>query len=275
MRKTVLTIAGSDCSGGAGIQADLKTMLANGVYGMSAVTALTAQNTMNLTAVMEVSPDFLRQQLDSIFTDIYPDAVKIGMIPSASLIETTAERLAYYDAKNIVADPVMVATNGAQLSSPSALKALKETLLPLADLVTPNITEAEVLTGMPAGYIFKESHMAEAAAQIAGTYGCAVLLKGGHRIENADDLLYYPDGRYRWFKGPRVKNPNSHGTGCTLSSAIASNLARGCDLETAVLLGKNYLQGALSAMLNLGKGSGPLDHGFQLTNLCCKNSVEF
>ena len=261
--KTALTIAGSDTSGGAGIQADLKTMLANGVYGMSAITALTAQNTMGVTAISEVTSEFLEQQLDAVFTDIFPDAVKIGMTASDKLIEVIAERLCFYKAKNIVVDPVMVATSGARLISENAIAVLKEKLLPIAALVTPNIPEAEVLSGMK---IEDKSHMEKAAEFINKTYGCAVLLKGGHSINDANDLLY-ENGEMTWFEGVRIDNPNTHGTGCTLSSAIASNLAKGYDFKTAVRLAKKYISGALSAMLDLGKGSGPLNHGFGLKDI--------
>lgn len=259
--KTALTIAGSDCSGGAGIQADLKTMLANGVYGMSAVTALTAQNTVGVTGIMEVSPEFLKEQLDNIFTDIYPDAVKIGMVSSSGLIQAISEKLNEYDAKNIVVDPVMVATSGSRLISGDAIETLKKHLLPLATVLTPNIPEAEVLSGIS---ISSADDMVTAAEKISTDYHCAVLCKGGHQLNDANDLLY-SSGSYRWFNGKRIENPNTHGTGCTLSSAIASNLAKGLDLATSVERAKAYISGALGAMLDLGKGSGPMDHGFGLT----------
>lgn len=256
--KTALTIAGSDSSGGAGIQADLKTMLANGVYGMSAITALTAQNTLGVTAISEVSPEFLGQQLDAIFTDIFPDAVKVGMTANDKLIEVIAERLVFYEAKNIVVDPVMIATSGARLISENAVEMLKEKLLPIAAVVTPNIPEAEVLSGMR---ISSKSDMEKAAGLINKTYGCAVLLKGGHSINDANDLLY-ENVEMTWLERERIDNPNTHGTGCTLSSAIASNLAKGYDFKKSVRLAKEYLSGALSAMLDLGKGSGPMNHGY-------------
>ena len=256
---TALTIAGSDSSGGAGIQADIKTMTANCVYAMSAVTALTAQNTTCVTDIMEVTPKFLAEQLDSIFTDIYPDAVKTGMVSSSELIETIADKLTEYHAKNIVVDPVMVATSGARLISEDAIGTLKSKLLPLATVITPNIPEAEVLSGME---IKTEADMEKAAEIICNTLGCAVLLKGGHQLNDANDLLYR-DGGYRWFNGKRIDNPNTHGTGCTLSSAIASNLAKGYDLDTAVEQAKAYISGALAAMLDLGAGSGPMNHAFE------------
>ena len=261
--RTALTIAGSDSSGGAGIQADIKTMLANGVYAMSAITALTAQNTTGVTAIMDVTPDFLKEQMENVFTDIRPDAVKIGMVSASPLIETIAEELKKNHAANIVVDPVMVATSGAKLISDEAVATLKEKLLPLATVLTPNIPEAEVLADLMPGSIRNEEDMLSAARTISENYHCAVLCKGGHQINDANDLLYH-DGTYRWFYGKRIDNPNTHGTGCTLSSAIASNLAKGCDLETAVQRAKEYISGALAAMLNLGKGSGPMDHGFAL-----------
>ena len=258
--KTALTIAGSDSSGGAGIQADIKTMSANGVYAMSAITALTAQNTTGVYGILEATPDFLANQLDCIFTDIYPDAVKTGMVSSTALIQVIADKLTQYQAKNIVVDPVMVATSGSRLISEEAVDALKERLLPLATVLTPNIPEAEVLSGLT---IRDAADMEAAARAISEAYGCAVLCKGGHQINDADDLLWR-DGAGKWFRGKRIDNPNTHGTGCTLSSAIASNLAKGYDLDTAVERAKAYISGALAAMLDLGQGSGPMDHLFDL-----------
>ena len=258
--KTALTIAGSDSSGGAGIQADIKTMTANGVYAMSAVTALTAQNTTGVYGILESTPEFLANQLDCIFTDIFPDAVKTGMVSSTGLIEVIADKLKQYKAKNIVVDPVMVATSGSRLISQEAVDALKELLLPLATVLTPNIPEAEVLSGLT---ISGPADMEKAAQAIGETYGCAVLCKGGHDLNDANDLLWR-DGTCKWFHGRRIDNPNTHGTGCTLSSAIASNLAKGCDLDTAVERAKAYLSGALAAMLDLGAGQGPMDHLFDL-----------
>ena len=258
--KTALTIAGSDSSGGAGIQADIKTMTANGVYAMSAITALTAQNTTGVTGIFETTPDFLAKQLDAVFTDIFPDAVKIGMVSSAELIEVIAEKLRFYGAKNIVVDPVMVATSGSKLLRDDAVKALTEQLLPMADLLTPNIPEAEILSGRS---ISDAAGMEAAARYISETYHCSVLCKGGHQVHDADDLLWR-NGSGKWFRGRRIQNPNTHGTGCTLSSAIASNLAKGYDLDTSVERAKAYISGALSAMLDLGHGSGPMDHMFAL-----------
>ena len=258
--KTALTIAGSDSCGGAGIQADIKTMMANGVYAMSAITALTAQNTTGVTSILNADSKFLGEELDAVFTDIYPDAVKIGMVSESDLIRIIASKLRQYNAKNIVVDPVMVATSGAKLISDDAIDTLKQELFSLADVLTPNIPEAEVLTGRT---ISNAEEMIDAAKMISETYNCAVLCKGGHTINDANDLLYH-SGTFTWFTGKRIDNPNTHGTGCTLSSAIASNLAKGYDLDTAVERAKAYISGCLSAMLDLGHGSGPMDHTFNL-----------
>ena len=258
---TALTIAGSDSSGGAGIQADIKTMTANGVYAMSAITALTAQTTTGVTSIMEATPQFLAEELDCIFTDIYPDAIKTGMVASSALIEVIADKLTGYEAKNIVVDPVMVATSGARLISEDAISTLKSKLLPLAKVITPNIPEAEVLSDME---IKTESDMEKAAEIICQSFGCSVLLKGGHQLNDANDLLWQHGQDPVWFYGKRIDNPNTHGTGCTLSSAIASNLAKGYDLKTSVKYAKNYISGALAAGLDLGKGSGPMNHAFAI-----------
>ena len=258
--KTALSIAGSDSCGGAGIQADIKTMTMNGVYAMSAITALTAQNTTGVRSIMEATPEFLKEQIDAVFEDIRPDAVKIGMVSSAELIKVIAERLDYYKAENIVVDPVMVATSGSELMKTDAVSVLTRELLPLATLVTPNIPEAEVLSEQT---VHMKDDMERVAKIIGDTYGCAVLLKGGHSINDANDLLY-ANGNYKWFSGKRINNPNTHGTGCTLSSAIASNLAKGYDLESSIQRAKNYISGALAAMLDLGQGSGPMNHAFDL-----------
>lgn len=255
-----LSIAGSDSSGGAGIQADLKTMTCNGVFGMSAITALTAQNTTGVTGIMEVSPEFLAQQIDVVFTDIRPDAVKIGMVSSDDLIHVIAEKLRFYNAQHIVVDPVMVATSGARLINEDAIQALKDELLPLAEVITPNIPEAEVLSGMK---ITNSEEMIQAAGLIRSAYHCAVLVKGGHTINDANDLLYSDAGSV-WFYGKRINNSNTHGTGCTLSSAIAANLAKGYSLKDAVSQAKAYISDCLGAMLNLGQGSGPMNHAFAL-----------
>ena len=260
--RTALTIAGSDTCGGASIQADIKTMTANGVYAMSAITALTAQNTTGVTGIMDVTPEFLKLELDTVITDIRPDAVKIGMVSASELIRVISETIRNYELTNVVVDPVMVATSGARLISEDAIGTLKECLLPLATVLTPNIPEAEVLSGME---IKSAEDMVKAAEMISKNYGCAVLCKGGHNLNDANDLLYR-NGSCRWFKGRRINNPNTHGTGCTLSSAIASNLAKGYDLDTAVEKAKNYISGALAAMLDLGKGSGPMNHAFAIEN---------
>lgn len=258
--KTALSIAGSDSCGGAGIQADIKTMTMNGVYAMSAITALTAQNTTGVRGILESSPQFLLQQIDAVFEDIYPDAVKIGMVSSTELIEVIAERLRYYRARNIVVDPVMVATSGSALMKTDAVETLMNEILPIATVVTPNIPEAEILSGMS---INDEKDMEKAAELIGSAYNTAVLLKGGHNVNDANDLLY-ADGSHHWFFGKRIDNPNTHGTGCTLSSAIAANLAKGFDLIESVRRSKEYISGALSAMLDLGSGAGPMNHAFAL-----------
>ena len=264
--KTALSIAGSDSCGGAGNGADIKTMTMNGVYAMSAITALTAQNTTGVRSIVEATPEFLKDQIDAVFEDIRPDAVKIGMVSSAELIEAIAERLTYYKAENIVVDPVMVATSGSELMKTDAVSVLTRELLPLAALVTPNIPEAEVLSGET---VHTKEDMERVAQFIGDTYGCAVLLKGGHSINDANDLLY-TGGNYKWFSGKRINNPNTHGTGCTLSSAVASNLAKGYDLESSIRRAKEYISGALEAMLDLGQGSGPMNHAFDLSGKYAK-----
>ena len=303
----VLTIAGSDSSGGAGIQADLKTMLANGVFGMSAITAITAQNTMGVTGVQNITPDMVAAQIDAVYTDIPPAAVKIGMVSSAELICTIADRLEAHHARHIVLDPVMVATSGAKLIDDDAITALTERLFPLAEVITPNIPETEVLLDLiahrgasldPAKWaedtdrestrIVSDTAMEDAGRTVSEHYGCAVLVKGGHGVADASDLLYAdgvatwihgvrvdnpntqdasdvlvePSGKVTWFRARRIDNPNTHGTGCTLSSAIASNLAKGEALPDAIRHAKDYLTGALGAQLNLGHGSGPMDHAW-------------
>ena len=260
--KTALTIAGSDSSGGAGIQADIKTMTMNGVYAMSAITALTAQNTLGVRAIFDSTPEFLKDQIDAVFEDIFPDSVKIGMVSSRELIDVIADRLNFYNAKNIVVDPVMVATSGSALIKTDAVKTLIEKLLPLATLVTPNIPEAEILSDMK---IVNKNDMIKAAEFIEKNYGCSVLLKGGHSINDANDLLC-ENGKHVWLNGKRIDNPNTHGTGCTLSSAIASNLAEGFSLVDAVRKAKDYISDALAAGLDLGRGSGPLKHNFIISS---------
>lgn len=258
--KTALTIAGSDSSGGAGVQADIKTMTMHGIYAMSVITALTAQNTLGVRAISEVAPAFLKEQLDAVFVDIFPDSVKIGMVSSKELIEVIADRLKYYHAKNIVVDPVMIATSGSALINKDAIQIMTAKLLPVATLVTPNIPEAEVLSDME---INNKKDMSKAARDIGENYGCSVLVKGGHSIHDAHDLLY-ADGEFHWFNGKRIDNPNTHGTGCTLSSAIAANLAKGYELFESVKRAKEYISDALAAGLDLGAGSGPLMHNVGL-----------
>lgn len=258
--RTVLTIAGSDSSGGAGIQADLKTMCAYGVYGMSAITALTAQNTTGVSGIQECGAKMLEQQLDCVFTDIFPDAVKIGMVFKAELAHVIAGKLALYGAKNVVLDPVMVSTSGSALIEEDTKEVLAKTLFRMADVITPNIPEAEWLLNRE---IRTKEAMEEAAAALAERFCVrAVLLKGGHCVEDASDVLWKQEG-IRWFCGRRIDNPNTHGTGCTLSSAIACGLAAGLSLEESIQSAKAYVAGALAAGLNLGKGSGPLHHGWQ------------
>ncbi len=261
--KKVLTIAGSDCSGGAGIQADIKTITAHKMYAMSVITALTAQNTTGVCGVMEASPAFIGQQLDCIFTDIEPDSVKIGMVSSGGIIKAIVEKLKQYQAKNIVVDPVMVSTSGSKLLSNEALDALMGDLLPLGTILTPNIPEAEILSGLA---IKNKEDMIHAAKKISQSFNGAILVKGGHLSHGADDLLY-EKGNIHWFVSERVDNPNSHGTGCTLSSAIACNLAAGCSLEESIKAAKDYLTGALKAMLDLGRGAGPLNHMYAIDEM--------
>lgn len=258
--KKVLTIAGSDCSGGAGIQADIKTITAHKMYAMSVITALTAQNTTGVYGVLEASPEFVGQQLDCVFTDIFPDAVKIGMLSNPAIIEIVAAKLQAYGAKNIVVDPVMIATSGSRLICDEAIETLKTKLFPLAAIITPNIAEAESLCGIN---IDNTRQMLEAAEILAKTLDGYILVKGGHLKDCADDLLYH-NGEAAWFCSAKIDNPNTHGTGCTLSTAIACNLAEGREMKTSVANAKEYITGALKSNLQLGKGSGPLNHCFCL-----------
>lgn len=258
--KKVLTIAGSDCSGGAGIQADIKTITVHNIYAMSVITALTAQNTLGVQGVLDATPEFVGEQMDSIFNDIAPDSVKIGMVSNKEIIRIIAEKLKYYKAKNIVLDPVMISTSGSKLLKDDAMDMLITTLMPLADIITPNIPEGECLCGFP---IENKEDMVEAVKKINDFYTGAILLKGGHLNECSDDLLYVK-GEIYWFKGEKINNPNTHGTGCTLSSAIACNLAEGEKINISVLNAKEYINGALNANLNLGAGSGPLNHCWNL-----------
>lgn len=255
--EAVLSIAGSDSSGGAGIQADIKTIAAHRLFAETAVTALTAQNTLGVTDVLDVDPAFVAAQIDAVFEDIRPAAVKVGMVSSAAIIEAIADRLRAHEARNIVVDPVMVATSGARLIDESAVCALAEQLLPLADVVTPNMPEASVLCGFE---VLDEEGMERAARQLGTAGSGAVLVKGGHAVDRADDVLVAADGRVTWLRAPRIDTANAHGTGCSLSSAIACGLARGLSVEQASRSAKDYVHGALAAGLDLGRGSGPLDH---------------
>ena len=256
--KKVLTVAGSDSSGGAGIQADIKTITVHKMYAMSVITAVTAQNTTGVTDVVELSPDFVGKQLDAVLSDIFPNSVKTGMVSSPEIIEMIALKFKQYKVKNIVADPVMVSTSGHKLISENAIEMMVKELMPLARVVTPNIYEAETISGIK---ITDRESMVKGAEIIAEKTGTAVLLKGGHL--DATDLLY-ENGEISWFYGEKINNPNTHGTGCTLSSAIACNLAAGQSLKDAVKNAKMYLAGAISAMLDLGKGRGPLMHNYML-----------
>ncbi len=274
----VLTIAGSDSSGGAGIQADLKTIAAHRLYGMSAITALTAQNTTGVYGIEEVDPAFVEQQIDVVFGDIRPAAVKIGMVSSPAIIQAIARALVRNNADHVVIDPVMVATSGAALIADEAKDALVEKLFPLAEVITPNFAEAQVLAEMDITDPADFEQAAEKIAQRIATEnpaGVSILIKGGHAdsasdasgttgaSDTVDDLLYLPDGTVQWISGARVETANTHGTGCTLSSAIACNLACGQSIGEAVRAAKEYVHGALAAGLNLGSGSGPLDHMWQ------------
>ena len=258
--KTVLTIAGTDPTGGAGAQADLKTFMAHKVYGMSIITALVAQNTLGVKDIMNVTPEFLKEQFQCVFEDIYPDAIKIGMVSETQLIHQIVEQLKKYQAKNIVVDPVMVSTSGSRLLADQALTALKEELILIADIITPNIPEAEVLVDHT---ITCHEDMILAAKEIRQWHHGDILIKGGHFEDRSDDLLYHGDDVI-WLKSEHINNPNTHGTGCTLSSAIAANLAMGDDMVTSVQKAKAYITGALKDGLDLGHGSGPLNHCWNL-----------
>lgn len=260
---SVLTIAGSDSGGGAGIQADIKTITALGLYASSAITAVTAQNTLGVQMVRPVAPELLAAQLDSVFSDLMPQAVKIGMLGTKDAILTVVNRIKYYSPGRIVLDPIMVSTSGKRLLDEEALAALSENLIPLSSLVTPNIPEAEVLLGGIS--IQSKEDMQKAALRLSGYYHVPVLLKGGHLSSEACDLLC-AGGTLHWYCAPRIANPNSHGTGCTLSSAIACGLAEDISLEQSIARAKRYLSGALDAGLDLGNGNGPLYHAWNINN---------
>lgn len=257
---TILSIAGSDSSGGAGIQADLKTITSLGEYGMTAITALTAQNTTWVQGVEAVSVQMVKAQIDSVFQDIRPEAVKLGMIATPDIMEAICEKLDEYEVDNIVVDPVMVATSGSNLMENRTVRTLKEQLIPRADIITPNLSETEVLSGIT---IQDRTDMEQAAKEIAAYCKGAILIKGGHLTETADDLLYM-DGAIIWVSGKRYENANTHGTGCTLSSAIATFLAKGCTMEESVRKAKEYVAGAIAAGLDLGHGRGPLMHNYRM-----------
>lgn len=257
--KTVLTIAGSDSIGGAGIQADIKTISANGCYAMSVITSVTAQNTIGVTGIHDIPPEFVLKQLEAVFDDIVPDAVKIGMLSNAEIIYVIADFLRKRKAVNVVADTVMVSTSGHRLLAESAVSALTESIFPIACIITPNIPEAEILSEME---IKNPDQMVKSAEIIYEKFGGNVLLKGGHLESTAADLLY-ADGVNTWFETKKIDNPNTHGTGCTLSSAIASNLAKGMDVKESVKLAKDYVTGAIMDGLDLGRGRGPLNHMYK------------
>lgn len=256
--KTVLTIAGSDCSGGAGIQADIKTITAHKMYAMSVITALTAQNTTGVYGVEPVSYDFTYKQLECVLSDIIPDAVKIGMLADENVVRAVADCFDKYCADNLVIDTVVMSTSGKELLTRGARELMIERLFPKALIITPNIPEAGLLTGIDINNKKDMMRAADKLALMIGDEG-AVLVKGGHSVNNADDLLVY-NGEYAWISGRRIDNPNTHGTGCTLSSAIACNLAAGLNVKESVAGAKEYITGAIAAGLDLGKGNGPLNH---------------
>lgn len=268
---SVLTIAGSDSSGGAGIQADIKTIQEHGLFGTCAITALTAQNTCGVRAVEEVSPQMVLDQISAVFDDIRPDAMKIGMVSSAAIVDVIAEALRAFGAQHVVVDPVMVATSGSALIKTDAVEALEARLFPLAQVITPNIPEAQALSGIPVdsadAMVEAARIIADGACPDAGVHRKpAVLVKGGHGVGaagDASDFLLDEDGQEVWLPGTRIQNSNAHGTGCTLSSAIACGLAQGLSTEEACCQAKAYVAGALAAGLDMGRGSGPLDHGWQ------------
>ena len=260
MIKKALTIAGSDCSGGAGIQADLKTFAAHGVYGMSVITSVVAENTVRVLSTQDIAPELIERQIDAVFEDIGADAVKIGMLPKSASMEAVARKLKQYKPRNVVIDPVMVSTSGTPLMRQDAMQALIQRILPLADLLTPNIPEAEIMTGIQ---ISTPADMEDAAKRIASLGPAAVLLKGGHAAGDADDVLY--DGKqFLHFHAERIQTKNTHGTGCTYSSAIGASLALGLPLADAVARAKEYVTTAIRHALELGSGHGPTHHFYNL-----------
>lgn len=254
--KKVLTIAGSDCSGGAGLQADLKTMCAHGVFGMSAVVSVVAENTARVLDIQNITPQMIAQQIDAIYEDIVPDAVKIGMLSAPECMRAVEQKIKQYRMRNIVIDPVMFAKNGDALMESASVGALREHILPYADVLTPNLHEAECITG----HAINTPEQMEAAAKEILELGChSVLLKGGRAMEHAVDV--YCDGQIcKRLESRRIDTRNTHGTGCTLSSAIASNLALGYPMLEAVIRAKDYVTDAIAHALPIGQGNGPLNH---------------
>jgi len=279
--KTALTIAGSDTCAGAGIQADLKTFSANGVYGQTVITALTAQNTMGVNDVLEVPDDFFREEIDAVCSDIFPDAVKIGMVESSDKIKIISEEIEKYNLMHIVLDPLMISTSGHKLLQDEAVGTMTEMLFPKAELITPNIPEAEELvrrisaevSGIVSNAnmsstsserdvricIDSEEEMRNAAKTLAQKYHTNILVKGGHFDGDPIDVLHEKNGEMHVFYGKRIENKDTHGTGCVLSSAIAANLSKGFSLYEAVSRAREFLQGAIQAGLHLGHGHGPMD----------------
>jgi hydroxymethylpyrimidine/phosphomethylpyrimidine kinase len=257
--KTALTIAGSDCSGGAGIQADLKTFSAHGVFGMSVITSVVAENTLRVIDIQDIRTDMIVKQIDAVFEDIVPDAVKIGMLSNRETMLTVAEKLKQWKPANVVIDPVMYAKNGSALMEPEAVNTLIAEIVPFADLITPNIPEAEKMSGID---IATQDDM-KTAARIIRDMGCrSVLVKGGHAVGDATDILFDGNEFYS-FTAQRIDTKNTHGTGCTFSSAIAANLALGLPFAKAVELAKEYVTGAIRHSLPLGKGNGPTNHFYK------------
>ncbi|PWI33241.1 bifunctional hydroxymethylpyrimidine kinase/phosphomethylpyrimidine kinase [Vibrio albus] len=259
----VLTIAGSDSSGGAGIQADIKAISATGSYACSVITAITSQNTLGVSGVFPIPPEHVEKQLEAVFSDLNVAAVKVGMLADSDIIQTVAKKIRQYQPQFVVVDPVMVATSGDPLLAESAVHALKSDLLPLADLITPNLPEGAALTGLPVPE--NSADMSSMVSELRQTGAKAVLLKGGHleQDENSNDLLIFP-GHTELLTAKRIHSDNTHGTGCTLSSAIASYLAQGHNLLEAVTLSKAYISQAIAHadQLDIGKGHGPVHHFF-------------
>ena len=259
-RPKAMTIAGSDSGGGAGVQADLKTFAALGVYGASTLTAITAQNTVGVTAVHEIPTDVIRAQIDAVLTDIGADAVKTGMLSSSAIIECVADALEHWGVPALVVDPVMVAKSGDSLLQEEAVGVLRSRLLPLASVVTPNIPEAEVLTGMN---ISSDADVRDAARAIVGMGAKAVVVKGGHREGPATDI-FFDGSEFHEFTTPRIDTQNTHGTGCTFASAVAAGLARGLPVVDAVSAAKEYVTEAIRHSFPIGQGHGPLSHLWRL-----------